>query len=105
MEESKSNVDKLVKAVYVAGGAYFGIELLKLAKSWWDESKAQKNPEKPKEMIKKPRKKSNKFTFGVNPDLPNKQILFSDEEAQEEPPTEIKKLMSMIQEMKGNKIK
>jgi hypothetical protein len=35
MEEGKSSIDKLVKAVYIAGGAYFGIELLKMAKDWW----------------------------------------------------------------------
>lgn len=42
MSASKSSLDNLIKAIYVVGGIYTGIELLKQIKSWFEK---EENPE------------------------------------------------------------
>lgn len=112
MEESKSSVDKLVKAVYIAGGAYFGIELLKMAKDWWAEAKAPAQvPSRKRNSISQfksndPKVKDN-YTFGSLPDAQNKVSMEEkmaddfDFSLGEDDPSEMKTLMKILREMKG----
>jgi thymidylate kinase len=112
MEEGKSSVDKLVKAVYIAGGAYFGIELLKMAKDWWAEAKAPAQaPSRKRNSIRQfnsndPKVKEN-YTFGSIPDAQNKALIEEkgvddfDFSLEEDDPSEMKTLMKMLREMKG----
>jgi hypothetical protein len=111
MEEGKSSVDKLVKAVYIAGGAYFGIELLKMAKDWWAEAKAPAQaPSRKRNSIRKvnsndPKVKEN-YTFGSFPDAQNKALIEEkgpddfDFSLEADDPSEMKTLMKMLREMK-----
>lgn len=107
MEESKSSVDKLVKAVYVAGGAYFGIELLKMARDWFKESKSSPENQPKSKNRAEPIGTKNNYTFGGSRnDIPRGSI---DQQANEDldltlgedAPSEMQCLVRMLKEMKG----